>query len=313
MPDAQRQGTVEEMGCLPLVAMEDLMPSTPPSSGADRSERELRQLPSALPVRERFGERVRGKLAVFLDYDGTLTPIVDDPDDALLSDEMRAAISELTATTLVAIVSGRDLEDVREKVAIDGLAYAGSHGFDIRHPDGSSEQLAVEALGALDSAQATLEERVGEVEGARVERKRFAIAVHDRQVDDPAERQRLAHIVEEVGSSHEELRSTGGKRVHELRPDIDWDKGRAIEMLLAELDAEDHVPIYVGDDLTDEDGFRVVVARGGIAVVVRGEDDERGTLADAALEATAETGRFLAELAEVSRQEGASHEEESRP
>ncbi|MFO7777255.1 MAG: trehalose-phosphatase [Nitriliruptoraceae bacterium] len=288
------------------------MPSGPPSRGADRSQRKLRELPSALPVRERFGERVRGELAVFLDYDGTLTPIVDDPDDALLSDEMRVAITELAATTLVAVVSGRDLQDVRGKVGIDGLAYAGSHGFDIRHPDGSSEQLAVEALGALDAAQATLEERAGEVEGARVERKRFAIAVHDRQVEDRAQRQRLARIVEEVGRSHEELRSTGGKRIHELRPDIDWDKGRAIEMLLSELDAEDRVPIYVGDDLTDEDGFRAVLARGGIAVVVRGEDDQRGTLADAALDAPAETGRFLAELAELSRQAEAGHEEEDR-
>ncbi len=277
------------------------MSSTSPSSATDRTARALDQLPSALPVAERFGDRLAGDLAVFLDYDGTLTPIVDDPDDALLSEEMRAALDELASTTLVAIISGRDLEDVREKVGIDSLAYAGSHGFDIRHPDGSSEQLAVEASGALDAAQATLEERVGEVPGAWVERKRFAIAVHDRAVDDPAQRQRLADIVEEVGRSHDELRSTGGKRIHELRPDIDWDKGRAIEMLLAELAAEDHVPIYVGDDLTDEDGFRAVVARGGIAVVVRGEDDARDTLADAALDAPAETGRFLTELAELSR------------
>jgi trehalose 6-phosphate phosphatase len=277
------------------------MSSTTTSGGSDRPARALHRLPSALPVRDRLGERVERKLAVFLDYDGTLTPIVDDPDDALLSDEMRAAIEELAATTLVAIVSGRDLEDVREKVGIDTLAYAGSHGFDIRHPDGSSAQVAVGALGALDAAQATLEERVQDVPGARVERKRFAIALHDRMVEDPQQRERLASIVAEVGRSHDELRSTGGKRIHELRPDIDWDKGRAIEMLLVELDAEDRVPIYVGDDLTDEDGFRAVVARGGIAVVVRGEADERDTLADAVLDAPAATARFLRELAQLSR------------
>jgi trehalose 6-phosphate phosphatase len=277
------------------------MSSTTTSGGSDRPARALHRLPSALPVRDRLGERVERKLAVFLDYDGTLTPIVDDPDDALLSDEMRAAIESLAATTLVAIVSGRDLEDVREKVGIDTLAYAGSHGFDIRHPDGSSAQVAVEALGALDAAQATLEARVQDVPGARVERKRFAIAVHDRMVEDPQQRERLASIVAEVGGSHDELRSTGGKRIHELRPDIDWDKGRAIEMLLVELDAEDRVPIYVGDDLTDEDGFRAVVARGGIAVVVRGEADERDTLADAVLDAPAATARFLRELAQLSR------------
>ena len=288
------------------------MPSGAPPDGAEHQQRELHRLPSALPVTDRLGDRLRGPLAVFLDYDGTLTPIVDDPDDALLSDEMRTAITELAAATLVAIVSGRDLEDVREKVGIDGLAYAGSHGFDIRHPDGSSEQLAVDALDALEAAERDLEARVGEVPGARVERKRFAIAVHDRAVDDAEQRERLAGIVAEVGDAHEGLRSTGGKRIHELRPDIDWDKGRAIEMLLAELHAEDRIPIYVGDDLTDEDGFRAVVARGGVAVVVRGEDDERPTLADAALEAPADTERFLTELAELTQQAGADHDDGGR-
>jgi alpha,alpha-trehalase len=104
-----------------------------------------------------------------------------------------------------------------------------------------------------------------------------------------------------AAQAHDSLRSTGGKRIHELRPDIDWDKGRAIEFLLAELDAEGRLPIYLGDDLTDEDGFRAVVARGGIAVVVRGEDDERATLADAALEAPADAERFLLELAAVAQ------------
>ncbi len=288
------------------------MPSGTSPDGADAQERELHRLPNALPVADRLGGRLRGRLAVFLDYDGTLTPIVDDPDDALLSDGMRSAISELASTTLVAIVSGRDLEDVREKVDIEGLAYAGSHGFDIRHPDGSSEQLAVDALQALDAAERDLVDRVGEVPGARVERKRFAIAVHDRAVDDQQQRQRLADIVAEVGEAHDGLRSTGGKRIHELRPDIDWDKGRAIEMLLAELDAEDRIPIYVGDDLTDEDGFRAVVARDGVAVVVRGEDDQRSTLADAALETPADTERFLTELAELSRQHGSDRDDGGR-
>jgi len=280
--------------------------------GADRPRQALQQLPSALPVEQRLEARLGGDLAVFLDYDGTLTPIVDDPDDARLSESMRAAITALAATTLVAIVSGRDLDDVRAKVGIDGLAYAGSHGFDVRLPDGAAEQFAVDALEELDAAQAVLEARVVEVPGARVERKRFAIAVHDRAVDDPVLRERLASIVAEIGRAHDGLRSTGGKRIHELRPDIDWDKGRAIELLLSELDAEDRIPIYVGDDLTDEDGFRAVVARGGIAVVVRGEADERDTLADAVLETPADAERFLLGLAEVagrSSQDGPDHED----
>jgi trehalose 6-phosphate phosphatase len=259
----------------------------------------LASLPSALPVRERFGDRLTGELAVFLDYDGTLTPIVDDPDAALLSPATRATIEALADAALVAIVSGRDLDDVRAKVGVPGIAYAGSHGFDILHPDGTRHQLATAHVEVLDQAEQVLLERLADVAGARVERKRFAIAVHDRRVEDEALRERIATTVREVGDAHAELRVTGGKRIHELRPAIDWDKGRAIDALLVELEATDRLPIYLGDDLTDEDGFRAVVAHGGLGVVVRGEDDHRDTLAAAVLETPDDARRFLEELREL--------------
>jgi trehalose 6-phosphate phosphatase len=267
-------------------------------SGNDPTTRALRvrELPDALPVRDRFPALIRGEFAVFLDYDGTLTPIVDDPDAALLPDPTRVTIQQLVSIVLVAIVSGRDLDDVRRKVGIDGLAYAGSHGLDILHPDGTRQQLATEYAGELDRAQASLESELDGIPGVRIERKTFAIAVHDRQVSDPGLRTRIAHVVAGLGEAHTQLRATGGKRIHELRPDIDWDKGRAIEALMAELHAENHLPVYLGDDLTDEDGFRAVKARGGIAVVVRGEDDDRRSIADAALDTTEDSRRFLAEL-----------------
>ncbi len=268
--------------------------------GSDHaSAASLASLPSALPVRERLGDRLTGPLAVFLDYDGTLTPIVDDPDAALIPPATRATIEALADATLVAIVSGRDLDDVRAKVGVPGIAYAGSHGFDILHPDGTRHQLATAHVEVLDQAEGVLLERLADAPGARVERKRFAIAVHDRQVSDAAVRDRIAATVREVGDAHDELRVTGGKRIHELRPAIDWDKGRAIDALLVELEATDRLPIYLGDDLTDEDGFRAVVAHGGIGVVVRGEDDHRDTLAAAVLDTPADARRFLEELREL--------------
>jgi trehalose 6-phosphate phosphatase len=259
----------------------------------------LASLPSALPVRDRLGDRLTGDLAIFLDYDGTLTPIVDDPDAALIPPATRATIQALADATLVAIVSGRDLDDVRAKVGVPGIAYAGSHGFDILHPDGSRHQLATAHVEVLDEAERVLLERLADVAGARVERKRFAIAVHDRQVSDAAVRERIEATVREVGAAHDELRVTGGKRIHELRPAIDWDKGRAIDALLVELDAADRLPIYLGDDLTDEDGFRAVVAHGGLGVVVRGEDDDRDTLASVVLDTPDDARRFLDELREL--------------
>jgi trehalose 6-phosphate phosphatase len=272
----------------------DARSSTTPS-------RRLADLPSALPVASQLADRLTTPLAVFLDYDGTLTPIVDDPDDALLSDAMRETIEALAATTLVAIVSGRDLDDVRSKIAVEGLAYAGSHGFDIRHPDGNRHQLAADHVAVLDEAEAALTPLLAELPGARLERKRFAIAVHDRRVSDAAVRQRIGEVVREVGAAHEQLRVTGGKRIHELRPDIDWDKGKAIEALMVDLGAEDRQPIYLGDDLTDEDGFRAVNDHGGFGIVVRGEDDDRETLAAAMLDTTDDARTFLDQLREIAR------------
>lgn len=255
----------------------------------------LTELPSAL---EKAGDIVRGlggrSLVVFLDYDGTLTPIVADPAQALLSASTREAVRRLAHRCTVAVISGRDLDDVHAMVDVDGLAYAGSHGFDILRPDGGREQRGREYLPALDRAEAVLREPLGRVDGVRLERKGFAIAVHYRRVA-PGDIPDVERAVDAVASQIPELRKTGGKKIFELRPDIDWDKGRALLRLLEVLgaDGDDIVPMYVGDDETDEDAFREVRER-GIGVVVGSE--ERPTLARYALGDPDEVRAFLEAL-----------------
>src|SRR5713101_3770575 len=140
-------------------------------------------IPSALDRLDKIVAPPRGKrFAVFLDYDGTLTPIVDHPEDAWLSDSMRQVLRELAARVPVAILSGRDLDDVRRRVDLDGIVYAGSHGFDIAGPRGLRKQVATECLPKLDIAEKELHEALDGIPGARVERKHFSIAVHYRNV-----------------------------------------------------------------------------------------------------------------------------------
>src|SRR5437667_7811252 len=116
-------------------------------------------IPSALDRLDKIIAPPRGKrFAVFLDYDGTLTPIVNRPEDAWLSDSMRQALRELAARMPVAILSGRDLDDVRRRVGIAGIVYAGSHGFDIAGPHGLRRQMASEFLPKLDTAKKELQE-----------------------------------------------------------------------------------------------------------------------------------------------------------
>jgi alpha,alpha-trehalase len=272
-----------------------------PAGPPDRHSR-LRDLPSALEsapeIRNLLTER---RPAVFLDYDGTLTPIVERTEDARLAPETRDAIAELAARLPVAVISGRDLDDVRVMVEMDGLAYAGSHGFDIVRPDGSRDQRGREYLPDLDAAERDLGQLLAGIPGVRLERKAFAIAVHIRQVDED----RIPDVtaVTAVAAAHPRLRRTSGKKVFELRPNVEWDKGRALLWLVRVLglDGPDLLPIYIGDDETDEDAFRAICER-GLGVVVLGEGDERLTEARYSLRSTEETYSFLRLLADIAEE-----------
>jgi len=235
--------------------------------------------------------------AVFLDYDGTLTPIVGSPELAKISTDMLAVLTTLAVRGPVAIVSGRDLDDVRAIVRSEKLWFAGSHGLDLLSPEGARSDVAEarSLLPQLDAAEAELGRRVASVPEAWVERKRFAIAVHFRQTPEQYEGQ-LAEIVASIAADHEGLRTSGGKKIIELRPDIAWDKGRAVRWILEQegLDRQDVLPVYIGDDVTDEDAFLAVRDRGLGIVVGAGE---RETAAHNYLSDVDEVRRFLAALA----------------
>ncbi len=261
--------------------------------------RTLHGLPDAGAAMDEIADKLRGKrAAVFLDYDGTLSPIVENPDDAVLSEGMRAAIERLSRAASVAIVSGRDLDDVRRFVDLDHLYFAGSHGFDMAGPDGWRHvvEKGKAFLPALDAATKALEEALSGIEGARVERKAFSLAVHFRQVAE-SEEEEVARIVREVVDRNGKLRASGGKKVFDVKPRADWHKGRAVLALLDTLDLAggDVVTFYFGDDTTDEDAFRVI-ARDGIGIVVRDETD-RASAARYALDDVAAVERFLGDLA----------------
>jgi alpha,alpha-trehalase len=227
-------------------------------------------MPPLLDDMDWISNQLTGKRpALFLDYDGTLTPIADQPKDAELSPPMRRTLKEAAAVMPVALISGRDLADLRERVRLPELIYAGSHGFDIQGPDVQLELTeGLDALEDLGRAAAELETELAGIGGAWLERKHFMLAVHYRQVAE-ADIGRLTARVKEVHSHYPRLRRTGGKKLFELRPDLDWDKGRALRWLLSELalDRSDVQPFYLGDDISDEDAFRALHGRGvGILV-----------------------------------------------
>jgi trehalose 6-phosphate phosphatase len=250
-------------------------------------------IPSALEhVQEitRSGDR----LAIFLDYDGTLTPIVNHPGDAWLSESMRQTLGTLAARVPVAILSGRDLNDVRGRVHVDGIVYAGSHGFDIAGPGGLRKELGAAYLSVLDASETELREALDEIPGAQLERKHFSVAAHYRNVNEN-DAFRVALAVDAVSTKHRELRRMDGKKVYELLPDIAWDKGRAVLWLLETLGLErrNALPIYIGDDRTDEDAFRAL-EKHGVSILV--SEQPQVTAATYTLKNPEEVERFLGEL-----------------
>jgi alpha,alpha-trehalase len=251
-------------------------------------------LPSALSALPELAEDWYGKrVVIFVDYDGTLTPIVSRPDQAVLSESMRMALQRLARQTTVAVLSGRDRTSAEKMVGLPELYYAGSHGFDISGPDGFTHEneQGVAVRPALKQAADEIEEAIKTISGAWVDRKRFAIAIHNRQVRD-AWLPDLEKAIGEIAARYPQLRLTGGKRVFELRPDIDWHKGTALRWLLKalKLDGPDVVPMFLGDDETDEDAF-IEVEKDGVGIRV-GHDDAP-TRARYMLRDTDEARRFL--------------------
>lgn len=252
------------------------------------------ELPSLLKNLEEIRRRVQDKqLAVFLDYDGTLTPIVNHPEEGVLSETMREILQKLTSHCAVAIISGRDLVDIQSLVGLDSLVYAGSHGFDISGPKNLhiQHQEGTSFIDHLDRLQKELQENLSGISRARLDRKRFSLAVHYRNVQEE-DLSLLRKIVELSLNHHPELRQTNGKKVFEFQPNIDWDKGKALLWILERLgfDGPDTLTLYIGDDLTDEDAFRVL-GKQDLGIIVKGAT--RLTAAQYSLNNTSEVQLFL--------------------
>ncbi len=252
------------------------------------------------PLKDLEG-RIRGgrRVLLFVDFDGTLVPIKDDPMACELAAEGRELLGRIAAhpNAAAAVVSGRDLTDLRPRVGVAGLAYAGNHGLEIEGPGFVFREPGAAALvGELAAIAADLTPALADVPGAWVQNKGLSASVHYRQTP-PALVPRVREAVERAVAPHRgRFVLRGGKMVLEVRPAVDWHKGRAVRWLWEKLAEGDRNPvaIYLGDDATDEDAFKAIPD--GVTVMV---GPSRQTAARYRLDGPQDVTRFLVWLADV--------------
>jgi len=219
--------------------------------------------PQPLDVKpEGWQQRVRSasSIGLFLDFDGTVSPIAETPLLAEIDPEIREIIGHLAARedVHVSIVSGRSIDDVRTRAGVAGVIYAGNHGLEIesdtvcfREPQAESLRLELRAL------ILQLELALSGTDGTLIEQKGLSASVHYRQVNE-ALREWVRHTVQQTVERSRSFSCRDGKMVVEVRPAIDWHKGHAVQWILDRVLPPGALPIYIGDDATDEDAFFLV-------------------------------------------------------
>ena len=239
-----------------------------------------------------------------LDVDGTLAPIVESFDRAIVPLETQRAVAALAgrSSVHVALVSGRSAAVARRMVGVKNLWVAGNHGFEIEGPDG--EDLADPGVhrfrDVITSAAARLAPLVSAMRGVIIENKAITLSVHWRMADPaigPALREAVDQVAQPLG-----LRVTDGKRIFEIRPPALIDKGTAVLALAERLTSgrDDAAIMFAGDDVTDEDAIRALRAHHPRAVTVRILGEETSpTDAEFSLRDTHAMREFLDELARV--------------
>ena len=246
-------------------------------------------------LKEALDDRI---ILLNLDYDGTLTPIAATPEEAVLSPEVKSVLGELARLKdcELAIISGRALRDIRKMVGLKNIAYVGNHGFEIDGPRIHFASLTPPDIKKIFlKVKDDLIKNLAKLEGAIIEDKGLTLSVHYRLV--PEEKAdfvvKIFHKTCRPYLKKKQIKIGPGKKVFEIKPPIEWDKGKAVLWILSQRKraegGKNVLPIYIGDDRTDEDVF-LTLKKNGITVFV-GQDGR--SAAHYYVKDTAEVLRFL--------------------
>jgi trehalose-phosphatase len=253
-------------------------------------------------------DQVKRKLAskhifLFFDYDGTLTPIAKTPQQAVISEKVKELLKKLSQkpNLALAIISGRELKDIKNMVGLKDIIYAGNHGLEIEGPKIKFEsQVSPGLKSVIRNIYENMVSSFSGVKGVLIEDKGLSVSVHYRLVD-VKDMQEFLNIFSEITKSFtadNKIKINEGKMVYEIRPAVAWDKGKTVLWLLArqQFIVEDKVfPVYFGDDLADEDVFRVL-KNSGLTIFV---GQPRASKALYYVKSTTEVAKFMKQVLEL--------------
>ncbi len=224
---------------------------------------------------------------LFFDYDGTLTPIVDTPQAAVLDENIRAMLDVLKSKYPIAIISGRKLADILAMVNIPDVIYAGNHGAEIWDGRNTIADNGTSAgAGLLREFKEKISTALKDIGGVKIEDKTITVSIHYRNVKQQDMEKMTASFRNVADSYRDRLRITEGKKVFEVRPLNAWNKGDAVLWILKNFGAG-KMPVYIGDDSTDEDAFKAI-NKTGVSISIG-----KNINASCYLESQAEVTRFL--------------------
>jgi trehalose-phosphatase len=250
--------------------------------------------------------RAASHILLLSDYDGTLTPIAPRPRDALLSPSVRVKLTTLAQKPVfsVGVISGRSIDELKSLVGIENIYYSSNHGLEIEgpglryiHPQAEAARATMKDLAAQLAAE------LANIDGVIIQDKGLSISVHYRLVAKGEEGlvEDIVHRLTAALRDEGKIILSSGKKVWEIRPPVNWDKGKAVEFIGHEIKANLKLSrlltIFLGDDITDEDAFRVVCRPEGWAVYVGPES--KSSAAGYFLSSTAEVETLLNRLIEL--------------
>lgn len=223
-------------------------------------------------------ERREGELlGLFFDFDGTISEIVDSPEEARILPGARKFLETLAESddVVAGVISGRQIEDLKEKVGVSGIVYSGNHGAQLEMFGESYTLAKDEELSSLNHLAMELADKATAFSGMIVEDKKFSVSVHTRLVDDWL-LDDLTRLVTNTAKKHCNLKIREGKRVLEVFLENSPDKGEVLVFILEKIEetfSTTVFPVYFGDDVTDKYVYEYLRVRNrGISVFVKGSD-----------------------------------------